>query len=235
MAYTQIARQVWLQPLGMGALTVLHAAPASPPEQSKEPCPEAGDTHDGGGGGGRHTPEASQYAHPSGQMPASGRNPMHPYAGVRQSSDGEQSASPHANVPASIEAASPSAAWSLAASVPPSPAGEAVPVAPPQATVQEKSTTTRPRVIAGKSATGVRQGPGEPLTRLDEELRPSSRDPTLRSPLPRNESPVVPDGDDPRGRGRRSRADSYRVRSAAGGVVRPASPGAAASGRGVGL
>jgi len=161
VTYAQIARQTRLQRLGMGALTTSQFAPASPPEQSNEPVPGTGDTHDGGGGDCKQPPEASEYSVPTGQTPASsGAAATHPYAGVRQISDGEQSASPHPNVPASIEAASPSAAWSLPASVLPSPSGKAALVASPQATVHEKSTTTTPRVIAGKTVMGVREGPG---------------------------------------------------------------------------
>src|SRR5579872_1643468 len=78
VAYAQVARQLRLQRLGMGAFTTSQFGPASLPEQSQEPVPRAGETHDGGGGGGRHTPEASQYAQPSGQTPASGSKPMHP-------------------------------------------------------------------------------------------------------------------------------------------------------------
>lgn len=71
-AYAQIARQTRLQLLGMGALMVLHPTPASPPEQSNEPEPAAGKTHDGGGGEGKQPPEASEYSVPSGQTPPSG-------------------------------------------------------------------------------------------------------------------------------------------------------------------
>ena len=122
VTYAQIARQTRLQRLGMGALTTSQFAPASTPEQSNEPVPGTGDTHDGGGGDCKQPPEASEYSVPTGQTPASsGAAATHPYAGVRQISDSEQSAAPHPNVPASIEAASPSAAWSLPASVLPSP------------------------------------------------------------------------------------------------------------------
>jgi len=70
--YPQIARQMWLQLLGIGALTVLHEAPASPPEQSNEPSVGAGYTHDGGGGDCMQLPEASEYFVPSRHGPASG-------------------------------------------------------------------------------------------------------------------------------------------------------------------
>lgn len=111
MGYAQIARHNRLQPLGMGAFTTSQFTRAPPPEQSNEPVPGAGDTHDGGGGGGRHRSEASKYAHPLGQTPASGRNPIHPYAGVRQIWDGEQSALPQAKLPASAEASSTALAF----------------------------------------------------------------------------------------------------------------------------
>jgi hypothetical protein len=72
MDYAQIARQMRLQLLGIGALTVLHAAPASLPEQSNEPSPGAGNTHDGGGGDCKQLPAASEYFVPPRHGPASG-------------------------------------------------------------------------------------------------------------------------------------------------------------------
>jgi len=111
-SYAQFARQTRLQPLGMGALAMSQPAAASIPEQSNEPAPGAGETHDGGGGGAKQPPEASEYSVPSGQTPASrGAAATHPYAGVRQIWDGEQRASPQANSPPSVNVASP-AAWS---------------------------------------------------------------------------------------------------------------------------
>jgi hypothetical protein len=64
--YAQIARQMRLQLLGMGALTTLQAAPTTLPEQSHVPSPGAGDTHDGGG---------------EDSGPASGGLAAHPYDG----------------------------------------------------------------------------------------------------------------------------------------------------------
>src|ERR1700690_2100515 len=75
---TQMLRHVRLQLLGMGALTVWQVAPASAPEQSNEPCPGVGSTHDGGGGSWTQPPPASEYADPAGQTPASGDVAMHP-------------------------------------------------------------------------------------------------------------------------------------------------------------
>jgi hypothetical protein len=60
MVYAQIARQTRLQLLGMGAFTVSQSGAASGPEQSNEPSPGAGDTHDGVGTGGKQPPEASE-------------------------------------------------------------------------------------------------------------------------------------------------------------------------------
>jgi hypothetical protein len=72
-------RQTRLQPLGMGALIGLQVAPASAPEQSNEPCPGVGITHDGVGGTCTQPPPASEYFDPSGQTPASdGGKAMHP-------------------------------------------------------------------------------------------------------------------------------------------------------------
>jgi hypothetical protein len=68
----QIARQIRLQPLGRGVLTVPQVGPASCPEQSNEPVPGGRDTHDGDGGDWMQKwPLASEYSHPSGQVPAS--------------------------------------------------------------------------------------------------------------------------------------------------------------------
>jgi hypothetical protein len=67
----QMLRQVWLQPLGMGALTVWQVAPASGPEQSNEPCPDVGSTQEGAGGISTQLPAASEWSDPAGQTPAS--------------------------------------------------------------------------------------------------------------------------------------------------------------------
>jgi hypothetical protein len=111
--YAQFARHMRLQPPRMGALAMSQAAAVSIPEQSNEPDPGAGDTHEGGGGRTcKQRSEASEYSVPSGQAPASSGGPAaHPQAGVRQISEGEQSASPQAKSPPSVKAASP-AAWS---------------------------------------------------------------------------------------------------------------------------
>jgi hypothetical protein len=76
MAYTQIPRHTRLQLLGMGALTLSQFGAASGPEQSNEPVPGAGDTHDGGGGGDTHRPLASEYSQPSGQTRVEVRSGM---------------------------------------------------------------------------------------------------------------------------------------------------------------
>jgi len=68
-----------LQRLGMGALTVWQVAPASAPEQSNEPCPGVGSTHDGVGRSWTQSPGGSEFADPSGQTPPSGdAKVMHP-------------------------------------------------------------------------------------------------------------------------------------------------------------
>jgi hypothetical protein len=90
----------------MGTVTARQSTPASAPEQSSEAVPGAGDTHDGAGGGGRHTPDASAYSHPEGQTPASGSSPMQPKGGYKQIWSSEQNALPQANIPASAEAPS---------------------------------------------------------------------------------------------------------------------------------
>src|ERR1022692_170823 len=78
----QMLRQIRLQLLGMGALTVWQVAPASAPEQSNEPCPGVRSTHDGVGGAGTQSPGGSEVTDPSGQTPPSGdATVMHPYGG----------------------------------------------------------------------------------------------------------------------------------------------------------
>src|SRR5580658_1454479 len=122
-------RQMWLQPLGIGALTVLHDSSPSPSEQSNEPSPGVGDTHDGGGEvcTCTHAPDASENSAPSGQAPASfgcTANATHPQAGVRQIWDGSQSPSPQGKAPASFGGTTGPESTS-ASSPPPSLPGEA--------------------------------------------------------------------------------------------------------------
>jgi hypothetical protein len=77
--YTQIARQIRLQPLGMGAFTVSQPGLAPCSQQSNEPVPGAGDTHDGVGGDSTQAGKVGSETHPSGQMPESGNaKPRHP-------------------------------------------------------------------------------------------------------------------------------------------------------------
>jgi hypothetical protein len=67
----------------MGAFTVSQFGTVAPSEQSMEPPTEAGDTHEGLGGGGRQRPrDASMYEVPSGHTPASeGASATHPKGG----------------------------------------------------------------------------------------------------------------------------------------------------------
>jgi hypothetical protein len=66
-------RQVRLQVSGIGALTAEQSVPAAPAEQSKNPCPALGITHEGAGGSPMQSPFASEYVVPEGQVPASSK------------------------------------------------------------------------------------------------------------------------------------------------------------------
>lgn len=72
-------RHMRLQVAGMGAFTTLQFTLASAAEQSKEPSPGFGTTHDGFGGVWTQSFPASEYVEPSGQTPASVKgNARHP-------------------------------------------------------------------------------------------------------------------------------------------------------------
>jgi hypothetical protein len=113
-------------------------------KQSNAPAPGAGDTHDGAGGNSSQRSNASSYSVPSGQTPASFGGPAkHPYAGVRQSWEGSQSASPQAKAAASLGPASPFDPAASKASAPVAPF-----VAPPQPRRLHPQPTPRTSVIA---------------------------------------------------------------------------------------
>jgi hypothetical protein len=67
---------------GIGAFTLSHSIPASPPEQSKEPAPGLSDMHAGSGSGERHAPPIEPLGAvskvPGGQTPPSGVIAMQP-------------------------------------------------------------------------------------------------------------------------------------------------------------
>jgi hypothetical protein len=70
---------VRLHVLGMGALTVSQDGYLPPSEQSNEPCPDVGVTHDGVGSDWTQADEVVDHSHPAGHAPESGTGiAMHP-------------------------------------------------------------------------------------------------------------------------------------------------------------